>query len=80
MIKRIIEKVKQLIEDENRRRFLEVRYEWIKFYETRQQHLGTVELPAFVLADQQMEAIKANNEVNYYYKKIMKYRKQKGGN
>ena len=76
MIKKIINKIKENIKKEPDRKFYEVRGEWIKFFETRQQHLGTVELPAFMLADQQMAIIKAAGEVNLYYKKIMSYRKK----
>ena len=75
-IKKIINKIKQKIEEENNRRYYEVRGEWIKFFETREQDLNSVELPAFILADKQMEIIKANNQVNYYYKLIMRYRQQ----
>lgn len=76
MIKRLIAKIKENIERENTRRYYEVRGEWIKFFETREQDLNSVELPAFVLADKQMEIIKANNQVNYYYNLIMAYRKK----
>lgn len=76
MIKKIINKIKENIRKEEIRRFYEVRGEWIKFFETRQKHLGTVELPAFMLADQQMAIIKAAREVNHYYKLIMSYRKK----
>lgn len=76
MIKQFINKIKQNIKKEQTRRYYVVRGEWIKFFETRQQHLGTVELPAYVLADQQMAIIKATNQVNFYYKKIMSYRKK----
>lgn len=75
-IKKIINKIKQKIEEENNRKYYEVRGEWIKFFETREQDLNSVELPAFILADKQMEIIKANNQVNYYYKLIMRYRQQ----
>jgi len=76
MIKQLIKKIKSDIEKENIRRYYEVRFEWIKFFETRQANLKTVELPPFVLADQQMAIIKAANQVNFYYKKIMNYRKK----
>lgn len=77
MIKRIINKIKENIKREQTRRYYEVRGEWIKFFETRQRHLGKVELPAFILADQQMEIIKAAGEINHYYKMIMAYRRKK---
>ena len=76
MIKKIIRKIKQKIQAEKTRRYYEVRGEWIKFFEARQKHLGTVELPAFVQADQQMAIIKATNQVDFFYKKIMSYRKK----
>ena len=76
IIKNIIRAIKKKIADEQRRRFYEVRGEWIKFFEEREKHLGNVNLPAFMLADQQMKIIMANNELNSYYRKIMNYRKQ----
>lgn len=77
IIKKIARAIKKKIADEKERRYYEVRYEWIKFFEQREKHLGGVNLPAFMLADQQMKIIEANNELNTYYKKIMNYRKQK---
>ena len=76
MIKKIINRIKQHIKKERIRKYYEVRGEWIKFFTIRQQHLGTVELPPHVLADEQMKIIMATNQLNYYYKKIMNYKKQ----
>lgn len=76
IIKKAVRAIKKKIADEKQRRYTEVRYEWIKFFEERERHLGGVQLPAFMLADQQMKIIMANNELNSYYRKIMNYRKQ----
>lgn len=51
--------------------------EWLKFYEQREKHFGKLEIPAFMLAKHQMEIIMATNELDFYYKKILDYKKKK---
>lgn len=63
---------------ETQRRVLELRYYITKFFEDLQKTKGTVELPAWVECKNLMEKLQINNKnpriVNYYYKKLQKYK------
>lgn len=73
----VVSLIGQKREKKKQEKYNVVYNEWLKFYETREKHLGKIELPAFILANHQMKIIMATGELNFYYKKIMNYKKKK---
>ena len=77
MIK-FFEEFKNKKRKETQRRVLELRYYITNFFEDLQKTKGTVELPAWVECKNLMKKLQINNKnpriVNYYYKKLQKYK------
>ena len=71
----ILNKIRMYKRRQFQRKYRLVRSEWLKFFETREKHLGGVHIPAFILANEQMAHIMINNELDSYYKRIMNYKK-----
>lgn len=75
----MIKKIKQTIKNFKRRNYAKkynaVRNEWVEFFTTRYNHLKPVEFLPTILADEQMNYITAAGELDYYYKRVMNYRK-----
>jgi len=68
--------LKEKRRQELRRRFFEIRGEVIKFYEAKDAAEGAVDIPAFMRADQTLaEVIKSAKDINFYYGKLLKYRR-----
>lgn len=76
-IKAKIELAKKKNKEELRRKFYEIRGEVIKFYEDKDATDGSeINIPAFVRADQMLkEIIKTPNDINFYYGKLLQYRR-----
>ena len=76
-IKAKIELAKKKNKEELRRKFFEIRGEVIKFYEDQDITDGSqINIPAFVRADQTLaEVIKSAKDINFYYNKLLKYRR-----
>lgn len=61
-----------------RRKWYDLRYELIKFYEDKQGADGKADIPPFMLADKKMkEIIKTDKDLDFYYKKLVRYKRQK---
>lgn len=77
MIK-FFEEFKNKKRKETQRRVLELRHHITKFFENLQVTKGTVEIPAWLECKNLMEKLQINNKnpriVNYYYKKLQKYK------
>jgi hypothetical protein len=75
-IKKFLAMLKEKRRQELRRRFFEIRGEVIKFYEAKDAAEGAVDIPAFMRADQTLaEVIKSAKDINFYYGKLLKYRR-----
>ena len=78
----IIKFIKQIKENREKKelkiqraKFLEIRLQFIKYFEDLQATKGTIEIPAFMLADSVIkEVIKSRKDVDFYWNLIKNYR------
>ena len=77
MFKAKMQLVKKRQKEELRRKFFEIRGEVIKFYEHKDLTEGAkINIPAFMRADQTLaKVIKTPQDINFYYGKLLKYRR-----
>lgn len=74
-IKNKIQEKRQKIKLEYRRKYFEIRGAVINFYEDKATTDDTIELPAFMRADEILkEVIKTPADIDFYYKKLVKYK------
>lgn len=76
---KFVDFIKNLKSKISKDRQAEVRQKWnavksalIKKYEAEQKKQGSIELPPFILADQEMEKIKTRKALDRYYEKYVK--------
>lgn len=82
MFKKIREKIQKALKERAKRQELirqhkkaEIRGAVIKFYEDKDITDGAVNIPAFMRADKTIaEVIKTDKDIDYYYKRLLKYR------
>jgi len=73
-IKKYIESKKESYRQEQLKKYYEVRGAIIRFFEDYDQSSGEVNIPAFKRADAQMKIITSNKELDFFYKKLIRYR------
>lgn len=76
---KFVDFIKNLKSKISKDRQAEVQHKWnavksalIKKYEAEQKKKGSIELPPFILADQEMEKIKTRKALDRYYEKYVK--------
>lgn len=74
MIINFLEKLKNHKKITTEQKKAEIRGAIIKFYEDEDATTGAVNIPAFMRADSTIkEVIKTDSDIDYYYKKLLKY-------
>ena len=68
---KILETIKKAIRAEQARKFEVVKAEYLRIYKMRERYSYGVNIPSFILVEQKMNSIMANNELDAQYKRIM---------
>jgi hypothetical protein len=72
---RILETIKKVVEKEQKRRYEVVKADYLRIYQMRERFSKGVNIPAFMLVEQKMKNIVANDELDIHYKRIMELKK-----
>lgn len=67
---RIIQRIRKVIVAEQKRKYEIVKAEYLKTYQLKERYSQGIKIPAFMLTEQKMKKIMANNELDIEYKKI----------
>ena len=68
---RILEKIERAIKREQNRRYRIVKADFMRAYQMREKYSKGVTIPAFILVEQRMKNIMANNELDIHYRRII---------
>lgn len=72
---RILQQIRKVMIAEQKRKYEAVKADYLKLYQFREKYSEGVNIPAFMLAEQKMKSIMANNELENEYRKIANRRK-----
>ena len=67
---RILNRIKKTIKARQKRKYEIVKAEYLKTYQLKEKYSKGIKIPVFILTEQKMKNIIANNELDAEYKKI----------
>ena len=72
---RILQRIRKVARAEQKRKYEAVKADYLRIYQFRESYAQGVTIPAFILAEQKMKSIMANNQLETEYRKIVNRRK-----